>query len=151
MVDETAQDRPEPPGVAVGPVLWGALGSLLLMAGAVAGLHAIFVLNVPNRRIPSPAAFPQPQLQTDEVAERRRIEQQQRQRLTGYAWADRSKGLVRIPIARAMDLIVARGTDAYAPLLPARPALSSPSAGAERQMTSGAAAGAGPATTGAKP
>ncbi len=150
MVDETAQDRPESSGVAVGPVLWGALGSLILMAGAVAGLHAIFVLNVPNRRVPPPAAFPQPQLQTDEVAQRQRIEQQQRQRLTGYAWADRRKGLVRIPIARAMDLIVARGPGAYAPLLPASPALSSPSAGAERQAP-GASPGSGPVTTGAKP
>jgi hypothetical protein len=148
MVDQTTQDRPEPPDVAVGPVLWGALGSLILMGSAVAGLHAVFVFNVPNRQVPSPAAFPQPQLQTDEVAQRQRIEQQQRQLLTGYAWADRSKGLVRIPIARAMDLIVARGADAYAPLLPAGPALSSPSGGAERQMTPGASV---PATTAAKP
>ncbi len=34
--------------------------------------------------------------------------------LSGYGWVDQQKGLVRIPIARAMDVVVQRG-------LPARP------------------------------
>ena len=150
MVDE-ARDRLEPPDVAAGPVLWGALGSLILMGGAVAGLHAIFVSNVPNPQVPSPSAFPQPQLQADEAAQRRRTEEEQRKLLAGYAWVDQTKGLIRIPIGRAMDLIADRGNDAYAPLLPASPAMSSPSGGAERQITPATSPDSGLTATEPKP
>ena len=40
-------------------------------------------------------------------------------RLSGYAWADRERGLVRIPIDRAMAMIAARGGGAYAAARPA--------------------------------
>lgn len=40
-----------------------------------------------------------------------------REHLEGYAWVDREKGLVRIPIQRAMDLFVVetKGTDGGKP------------------------------------
>ena len=37
---------------------------------------------------------------------------QQNQELNQYGWVDRSQGIVRIPIARAMDLIADRGLPA---------------------------------------
>ena len=49
--------------------------------------------------------------------------------LTTFAWIDKEAGLVRIPIKRAMDMIVERGADALGPVdapeavpSPARPA-----------------------------
>ena len=65
----------------------------------------------------------------------RRVLSEQRARLSGYAWADRDKTLVRIPIERAMQLIVRKGAQAYDPLAPAAPALS----GQAPPTTSGAA------------
>lgn len=93
MIDQTAaQDRLESPQVAVRPVLWGAFGALILLVGAVAGLHFVFVWDVPNRTLPPPSLFPQPRVRTDEVAERLRIEAAQRRLLTGYSWADQKQG-----------------------------------------------------------
>ena len=37
------------------------------------------------------------------------------QALDGYAWVDRSKGVVRLPVDRAMDLIVERGLPPVSP------------------------------------
>ena len=67
-----------------------------------------------------PAAFAPPRLQSDPAGELRDYQAAQRARLSGYAWADRERGLVRIPIERAMAMIAARGGGAYEPLDPPR-------------------------------
>jgi hypothetical protein len=54
-------------------------------------------------------AFPQPQLQETEVLDLKAIRAAEDQVLNGYAWMDPEKGVVRIPISRAMDLLVERG------------------------------------------
>ena len=59
-------------------------------------------------------AFPQPQLQQSEVLDLKAVRAAEDQVLNGYAWVDPEKGVVRIPIDRAMDLLVERG-------LPSRP------------------------------
>jgi hypothetical protein len=64
--------------------------------------------------------FEPPQLQSDPAGELRDYQAAQRARLEGYAWTDRERGLVRIPIERAMGMIAARGREAYAPLDPPR-------------------------------
>jgi hypothetical protein len=53
--------------------------------------------------------FPQPQLQTTPIPDLKAIRAAEDQLLTGYGWVDQSKGVVRIPIVRAMDLLVHRG------------------------------------------
>jgi len=56
------------------------------------------------------ARFPKPNLQIDDDhAERTVLYDQQNEKLNSYGWTDRSNGIVRIPIARAMDLILQRG------------------------------------------
>ncbi len=65
-----------------------------------------------------PAAFAPPRLQSDDAGELREYQAAQRATLEGYGWADRERGLVRIPIERAMAMVAARGGDAYAPLDP---------------------------------
>jgi hypothetical protein len=53
--------------------------------------------------------FPAPQLETDERSQLNRIITGQEETLSTYDYVDRQAGTVRIPIDRAMDLIVARG------------------------------------------
>ncbi|HZL12632.1 MAG TPA: hypothetical protein VFC85_00675 [Verrucomicrobiae bacterium] len=56
------------------------------------------------------ARFPKPNLQIDDDhAERIALLAAQNEKLNSYGWMDRSNGIVRIPIARAMDLILQRG------------------------------------------
>lgn len=58
--------------------------------------------------------FPQPRLENDERSEFRKAIEEQDSKLATYNWLDKEKGVVQIPIDRAMDLIVERG-------LPVRP------------------------------
>ena len=57
-------------------------------------------------------SFPQPQLQENEVLDLRAIRAAEDQVLHSYAWVDPEKGVVRIPIERAMDLLAERGLPA---------------------------------------
>ena len=54
-------------------------------------------------------------------AEVRSIEATQRESLNGYRWRDRDKGRVALPIARAMDLVVAEQAAAQASSVAAPP------------------------------
>jgi hypothetical protein len=56
------------------------------------------------------ARFPKPNLQTDDGhAQMSALLARQNFELNSYGWIDRSNGIVRIPIDRAMDLILQRG------------------------------------------
>jgi hypothetical protein len=59
-------------------------------------------------------AFPEPRLETSERTQLRTFIEDQDSKLATYNWVDKDKGVVQIPIDRAMDLIVQRG-------LPVRP------------------------------
>lgn len=57
--------------------------------------------------------FPKPNLQIDDDhAERLALYAAQNEQLNSYGWVDRSNGIVRIPIDRAMDLLAQRGLPA---------------------------------------
>jgi hypothetical protein len=58
--------------------------------------------------------FPQPRLEENERMQLRPFIEDQDRKLATYDWVDKGKGTVRIPIDRAMELIVQRG-------LPVRP------------------------------
>jgi hypothetical protein len=70
-------------------------------------------------------AFPDPRLETDERGQLNKIRMDEEQTLASYSWIDEKAGTVRIPIDRAMDLVVERG-------LPTRPQ------GAEKQQAAAA-------------
>jgi hypothetical protein len=57
---------------------------------------------------------PEPRLEETPVEDLRKFREAEERQLNGYGWIDRENGVVRIPIARAMDLLAQRG-------LPARP------------------------------
>jgi hypothetical protein len=72
--------------------------------------------NVPTdtRRISDPdeylkKTFPDPRLETDERNQLNKETVREEELLYSYGWVDEKAGTVRIPIERAMDLIVQRG------------------------------------------
>jgi hypothetical protein len=136
----------EPPDVDLRGVALAACGALVLIAAAIGALGAVYRTEVPNRTPLPPQTFPEPQIRVNEVAQRLRLQAEQRSRLAGYAWVDRAHGVVRIPIERAMQLIVAAGPKAYDPIEPSAAALAAPTAGAQRIM-SGQGAAPAPAPT----
>lgn len=58
---------------------------------------------------------PQPRLQPHPATDLKRYCEIEQQQLTTYGWVDKNNGLVRIPVDRAMDIVLQKG-------LPARPA-----------------------------
>src|ERR1700733_989089 len=60
------------------------------------------------------SAFPSPKLEEDERGQLNGIHLSEEKTLYSYGWVDEKAGIVRIPIERAMDLLVQRG-------LPVRP------------------------------
>src|SRR5205807_5951908 len=61
-----------------------------------------------------PRQPPMPRLQPNPVGDLHNLRQQEDQILQGYAWVDEKAGKVRIPIARAMQLLGERGLPAGA-------------------------------------
>ena len=59
-------------------------------------------------------SFPQPRLEENERSQLRGVIQDQDRKIETYDWVDKDRGVVKIPIERAMDLLVQRG-------LPVRP------------------------------
>jgi hypothetical protein len=59
--------------------------------------------------------FPEPQLETNERTELNKIRLHEEETLSTYDYLDKSAGTVRIPIDRAMDLLVQRGLPVRAP------------------------------------
>jgi hypothetical protein len=57
---------------------------------------------------------PMPRLQAEPEQDLARLRQQQEEAVDSYGWVDRNRGVVHIPVARAMDLLLERG-------LPVRP------------------------------
>ncbi|HUL75037.1 MAG TPA: hypothetical protein VLT86_18130 [Vicinamibacterales bacterium] len=52
---------------------------------------------------------PAPNLLTDEPGNLARFHEQEDQTLTTYGWVDKNNGVVRLPIARAKELLLERG------------------------------------------
>ncbi len=67
-------------------------------------------------RQPAQELPPEPRLQTREFQDLLQMRAAEEQRLHSYGWVDRTNGVVRIPIERAIELVAQRG-------LPARPDL----------------------------
>jgi hypothetical protein len=71
---------------------------------------------------------PVPRLQVDPKQDLARTREEQRQVLESYGWADQGTGKVRIPIDRAMDLLLQRGL----PVRAQEPVKSSAEAGMQK-------------------
>lgn len=101
------------PEVAVRPVLWTALAIAAMVVAVVATVLGVLHLrgvpaggerlsSGPALRLDAPGLSSAPQ---DDLAAYRRARQA---RLDSAGWVDRERGLAHIPIADAMDLLLAR-------------------------------------------
>jgi hypothetical protein len=79
---------------------------------------------------------PLPQLQAHPERDLEELRAKDQQELNNYGWVDRTRGIVHIPINRAMDLLLERG-------LPARPAAPAGPSGQSPQAKSAPAAAGG--------
>jgi hypothetical protein len=66
----------------------------------------------------APRAFPAPGLETRNGQNLSALLEQQRVRSQAYAWVERARGRVRIPVSKAMAIVASRGAKAYDPLEP---------------------------------
>ena len=74
--------------------------------------------------------FPEPRLEENERTQFRSFIEDQDRKLATYDWVDKDRGTVRIPIDRAMELIVQRGLPVHA-----EGASSAPSSSAKSSET----------------
>lgn len=117
----TSKD-PEPPDVATGRILLIVAGWAVFFVVSVGGLGWYTLEVVPlNSSAQDVHALPSPALQVAAPRDLDQLFAAQRRRLETYAWSDRDRGLVQIPIDRAMAIIAARGTNAFAPLVSVTP------------------------------
>lgn len=143
----SAERRPsgppvEGPQVATRPVLYAAFGFLGFVTLSLVGLRAYYAWSVERPVVVTPRPFPEPRLGTDAGGELKRLQAEQRRRLSTYAWVDRERELVQVPIERAVDLLARRGQDAYAPL-EAPPTTPDPRAAAAEAVTAAQGRAAG--------
>jgi hypothetical protein len=53
--------------------------------------------------------FPEPRLQTNPIPDLKTFRAEEEKVLTTYGWVDQPKGIVRMPIDRAIDVLAQRG------------------------------------------
>ena len=90
------------------------------------GLLRVFQWDARRRQPELPAAVQaslkrtpaEPRLEALPVAPRLRVRAEEEERLTRYGWVNRASGLARIPIDRAMQIVVERGVPGGKPLPP---------------------------------
>jgi hypothetical protein len=87
----------------------GAIAIFAIIAGVFHRLDEHVPGGAANRIATERMTAPQPELQTDPAREMERFRKQEKKTLRGYGWVDREAAVVRIPIERAMELIVERG------------------------------------------
>ena len=114
------------------PIVWGAAGMLVVTVLVFLMVHWLLVYYVGREARRSPAANPltstfgrqlplEPRLQVKPLQDLRALRAAEDALLNTYGWVDRNAGTVRIPIARAMEVLAERG-------LPARPEPAVPQA-----------------------
>lgn len=97
----------------------GLVALCLISVALVFGLFKFFELREAAKQAPAEATGvqatripPEPKLQTTEPADLKQIHASEDHILGTYGWVDRQKGVVRLPISRAMELLAQRGLPA---------------------------------------
>jgi hypothetical protein len=127
-----AQPGHETSDVSIRPIVKFGIGlgvATALISGALWGLFRLYDREerMQDRPLPPMVAAslartpPEPRLEPDPLAPRRRIRAGEDAVLTTYGWVDRRTGVVRIPIDRAMELLVQRGLPPSKPMPPSGP------------------------------
>jgi hypothetical protein len=116
MSNERPQFAPEPPAIAARVVVFVAIGFLVFVGISLFLLRIYYGDEIDGAAFVPPKTFASPKLQIDDVADLAKLKDKQRHELSNYGWVNRDAGIIRIPIEEAMKQVVARGTDAYAPM-----------------------------------
>jgi len=121
MADATAAATPPAHETADvnGRRIWIVAGALALtiMGAALLGFGALHAFGYETGRPlgfinPTPTHAPTPSLQSAPTTDLRALRTEKHALLDEYRWIDRDKGIVRIPIERAMALLIARTSPA---------------------------------------
>ena len=70
--------------------------------------------------------FPQPQLQKSPIPDLKTVRAAEDQILKSYGWVDQQRGIARIPIAQAMELVVKKGLPVRTAVPPGAESVSQP-------------------------
>jgi len=97
--------------------------SLLAMWGMSAFLRKALVSSDPPPPVLEEARVkrlpPEPRLETSPPKNLKELREREDAVLTGWSWVDKEKGLARIPVARAAEIIAEKGLLSPAPAIPA--------------------------------
>jgi hypothetical protein len=111
---------------------------ILVFLFSLVGLFRYFARRAAEAQPPVPPMgamvekpLPGPRLQPHPSLEMKEMRDAEDRKLNQYAWIDPDKGIVQIPVGRAMDLILERG------LLPVRPQPGVPVAATAGKTPSG--------------
>jgi hypothetical protein len=101
------------------PIFFFAMGLVVLILLTLISMKGLFNLldQDADRSDPQlsgvaserPKLPPLPRLETDPVAARKQYFQNEKMLIESYGWVDQKQGIVRVPIKRAMELLVERG------------------------------------------
>jgi hypothetical protein len=100
-------------------VTWTTIGlviSVIVVCLTVGGLFSLFKRQYASESPPGISTAnrlpPAPRLQTNPTADLQQFLEAENVKLNSYGWIDKSAGVIRIPIDRAMDLSAQRGLPA---------------------------------------
>ena len=109
--------------VACNAIIWFMMDKLTKKRPLDTAVEARGIVIAPNLELLK--RFPAPNLQISPHDDLMALRARENAELNSYGWVDRPHGVVRIPIERAMDLIIARGLPARPPGAPATTGKSS--------------------------
>jgi hypothetical protein len=117
---------------AIGKFGIGLVIITLLSVGLLVGVFQFFQSREDRvaKAIEPAKVFPSPRLLVDEPKTLTQYRADEDKVVNGYGWVDQSKGVVRIPVDQAMDLLVKRG-------LPVRQQTATPVSGVSIPTESG--------------
>src|SRR5437016_3649839 len=118
---------------AIGKYAAGLVGITIVSLVLLIGMFKYFQSreeSMKAKEIVPEKIFPQPQVLQNEPVNLKAFRENEEKLLTGYGWVDQPKGVVRIPVNQAIDLMVKRG-------LPARAQAPAPSAVVSQPTESG--------------
>ena len=97
--------------VAVSKVGIALLLVTILAMALIVGLFNYFKVQEGGeaKQIEPTKVFPEPRLEKTPIPDLKAVREAEDQVLNTYGWVDQQKGVVRIPIAKAMDMVVAKG------------------------------------------
>jgi len=92
-------------------IAWLAAGLALFVVTTPLLMPFVFPQSMQHRTPSAPPALnaEAPQLEVTPRSDRQRFQRNEAQFEQSYGWTDRSKGTVRIPISRALQLLAERG------------------------------------------